>query len=55
MDLDTAAWDKMLAQTLDDGKLSTAERQALRAKLKDAALDDRNRALLRSRVFEIAR
>jgi hypothetical protein len=55
MDLDTASWDKMLMQTLDDGRLSTSERQALRANLRDAALDDRNRALLRSRVFEIAR
>jgi cardiolipin hydrolase len=55
MDFDTAAWDKMLMQTLDDGRLSTSERQALRANLRDAALDDRNRALLRSRVFEIAR
>lgn len=55
MDLDTAAWDKMLLQTLDDGRLSTSERTVLREKIKDAALDDRNRALLRSRVFEIAR
>jgi len=55
MSLDTAAWDKMLEQTLDDGRLSTAERQALRATLRDAALDDRNRAVLRSRVFEIVR
>jgi len=55
MDLDIAAWDKMLMQTLDDGRLSTTERQALRAHLRDAALDDRNRAVLRSRVFEIAR
>ena len=55
MDLDTAPWDKMLLQTLDDGRLSTSERTDLREKIKDAALDDRNRALLRSRVFEIAR
>jgi phosphatidylserine/phosphatidylglycerophosphate/cardiolipin synthase-like enzyme len=55
MDLDTATWDKMLEQTLDDGRLSTSERQALRATLRDAALDDRNRAVLRSRVFEMVR
>jgi phosphatidylserine/phosphatidylglycerophosphate/cardiolipin synthase-like enzyme len=55
MDLDIAAWDRMLLQTLDDERLSTSERQALRETIKDAALDDRNRALLRSRVFEIAR
>jgi len=55
MDLDTAAWDKILEQTLDDGRLSNSERQALKARIRDAALDDRNRALLRSRVFEMAR
>ena len=55
MELDNAAWDRMLQQTLEDGKLSTAERKALRENLRDAALDDRTRALLRSRVFEIAR
>lgn len=55
MDLDTAAWDHMLEQTLDDGRLSTSERQALRATLRDAALDDRNRSVLRSRVFELVR
>lgn len=55
MDLDTAAWDRMLEQTLDDGRLSTSERTALRERLRDAALDDRARALLRSRVFELVR
>jgi cardiolipin hydrolase len=55
MELDNASWDRMLQQTLEDGKLSTAERKALRENLRDGALDDRTRALLRSRVFEIAR
>lgn len=55
MDLDTDAWDKMLWQTLDDGRLSSSERQALKATLHDVALDDRARSVLRSRVFEIAR
>lgn len=55
MDLDTATFDAMLRQTLDDKRLSKSERQALQARLRDAALDDRKRALLRSRVFEIAR
>jgi phosphatidylserine/phosphatidylglycerophosphate/cardiolipin synthase-like enzyme len=55
MDLDVDAWDKMLEQTIEDGRLSNSERQALKARLRDAALDDRNRSVLRSRVFEIAR
>ncbi len=55
MSLDAESWDKMLRQTLDDRKLSSAERTALRATLRDAALDDRARAILRSRVFEIAK
>ena len=55
MDFDVAAWDKMLEQTLDDHRLSKTERQALKARLRDAALDDRTRAVLRSRVFEVAR
>ncbi len=45
----------MLKQTLDDGRLSTSERAALRGKLKDAATENHNRALLHSRAFEIAR
>jgi len=55
MDLDVAAWDKMLQQTLENNQLSKSERQALKARLHDAALDDRLRAVLRSRVFEMAR
>ncbi|MBI3857662.1 MAG: hypothetical protein HY293_18425 [Planctomycetes bacterium] len=55
MDIDPAAWDRMLEQTLDDGRLSNAERQALKERIREAALDDRNRAVLRSRVFELAR
>jgi len=55
MDIDLATWDRMLEQTLDDGRLSNSERQALKERIRDAALDDRSRALLRSRVFEIAR
>jgi hypothetical protein len=45
----------MRLQTLDDGRLPTSERAVLREKIREAALDDRNRALLRSRVFEIVR
>lgn len=53
--MDEATWDKMLRQTLDDRHLSSGERQALKQVLRDAALDDRARSVLRSRVFEIAR
>jgi len=55
MDLSANEWDQMLRQTLDDGRLSNSERAALKSKLRDAAVDDRARAVLRSRVFEIAR
>jgi phosphatidylserine/phosphatidylglycerophosphate/cardiolipin synthase-like enzyme len=55
MDIDLTVWDKMLEQTLEDGRLSNSERQALKERIRDAALDDRNRAVLRSRAFELAR
>ena len=55
MELDVSTWDKMLTQTLEDNRLTKSERQALKECLRDAALDDRLRAVLRSRVFEIAR
>ena len=49
------AWEGMLAQTLQDGKLTSSERQALKGRLRDAALDDRARAQVRSSAFELAR
>lgn len=55
MDTEAAEWDQMLEQTLQDARLSTSEKRALRERLSDAALDDRKRAVLRSRVFELAR
>jgi hypothetical protein len=55
MDIDVATWDGMLEQTLEDRRLTKSERQALQARLSDAALDDRVRAVLRSRVFDIVR
>ena len=55
MELDPATWDGMLRQTLEDDRLSKTERKALKERLRDAALDDRKRAVLRSRVYEIAR
>jgi len=48
-------WEGMLAQTLEDGKLTSSERTALKGRLRDAALDDRARAVLRSAAFELAR
>lgn len=48
-------WEGMLRQTADDGKLSAGERGALRERLREAALDDRVRAVLRSKAFEMAR
>lgn len=55
MEIDLAIWDRMLEQTLDDGRLSSSERHALRERVHDAALDDRNRAVMRSRAFDLAR
>src|SRR6185295_15170575 len=55
MTYDAALWDKMLEQTVDDGRLSTGEKAVLKDKLREAALDDRQRSVLRCRVFEIAR
>ena len=53
--MDTSNWDSMLRQTADDAKLSTGERKALRSKLREAALNDRTRGVLRSRAFALAR
>lgn len=55
MDIDPSTWDTMLEQTLDDGRLSNSERAALKERIREAALDDRNRAVLRSRAFDLAR
>jgi phosphatidylserine/phosphatidylglycerophosphate/cardiolipin synthase-like enzyme len=48
-------WTGMLEKTLEDEKLSSSERQALRGRIREAALDDRARALIRSAAFELAR
>jgi cardiolipin hydrolase len=55
MDIGPETWDRMLEQTLDDGRLSHSERQALKERIREAGLDDRHRAVLRSRAFELAR
>lgn len=44
----------MLRQTADDARLSGGERAALREHLKEAALNDQARGVLRSKAFEIA-
>lgn len=44
----------MLRQTADDANLSGGERAALREHLREAALSDQARGVLRSKVFEIA-
>ena len=48
-------WDDILRKTAQDSRVSSGERAALQARLKEAALDDRARAVLRSRAFEVAR
>ena len=55
MSLELETWERMLRQTLDDRRMSTSERHALTATLRDAPLDERARATLRKRAFEIAK
>lgn len=45
----------MLRQSAEDDRLSAGERAALRDRLREAALDERVRALLRSKAFDLAR
>jgi len=52
--MDTRPFDEVLKRTLDDGRLSRSEERALRAVVAELGTDGRRRALLRSRVFEIA-
>jgi phosphatidylserine/phosphatidylglycerophosphate/cardiolipin synthase-like enzyme len=47
--------DQILLRTLDDRRLSRGEKRALSEILEEMALDDRQRALLRNRAFEIAK
>jgi len=48
-------WDDILRLSASDGRISTGERSALRRRLEDAALDERQKAVFRSRAFEAAR
>ncbi len=45
----------MLQATLEDYRLSKGERQALKDVIRDAALDDQMRGVLRHELFELAR
>jgi phosphatidylserine/phosphatidylglycerophosphate/cardiolipin synthase-like enzyme len=53
--MDPKEMDAILARTLEDGKLSRGERQALTRLLEEAPQDERLRPLLRGRAFEAAR
>jgi len=53
--VDVDEWDELLRKTAQDSRLSTGERTALQEKLKEAALDVRARAVLRSTAFDVAR
>ncbi len=53
--MDADDWDALLRKTADDDRLSTGERAALGERIREAALDDRLRGVIRSRVFDIAR
>lgn len=46
-------WEAVLKRSAEDGRISSGERSALRDRF--ASLDERVRALLRSRAFELAR
>ncbi len=52
--MDIQKWETMLRQTADDANLSGGERAALREHLKEAALDEQARGVLRSKAFAIA-
>lgn len=53
--MNVSEWDEILRVSASDGKISSGERTALRARLHDAALDERHRSIFRSRAFEAAR
>ncbi len=54
-EMDTKGIDEALRKTLQDRKLSRSERKALGGVLSELQPDERERDLLRSRAFEIAR
>ncbi|WP_309398798.1 phospholipase D-like domain-containing protein [Cerasicoccus maritimus] len=52
---DLATIEAALRQTLADGKISRSELQAVRGLLRDAELDRRELAILRAKIFDLAR
>lgn len=53
--MDTAEIDRALRATLEDGRLSRSEKQALAELLQETPLDANRLAQLRARAFELAR
>jgi len=53
--MDLATIEKALADTLEDARISRSERRALRELVRPDSLDTRERRLLQSRAFELAR
>jgi cardiolipin hydrolase len=53
--MDAEALAALLRKTADDDRLSASERSALRDRIREASLDERVRAVLRHRAFELAR
>ncbi|HZL72516.1 MAG TPA: hypothetical protein VFC86_08650, partial [Planctomycetota bacterium] len=53
--MNVSEWDDILRLSSTDGKISSGERSALRERIKDAALDERQKAVFQSRAFEEAR
>jgi cardiolipin hydrolase len=53
--LDQKQVDNMLAETLEDQRLSRAERKGLRAFFQEHGLSDNDRAFVRNRAFAMAR
>ncbi|HYP91311.1 MAG TPA: phospholipase D-like domain-containing protein [Polyangiaceae bacterium] len=53
--MDTTELDRALLATLEDGRLSRAERQALSELFQSTPLDENRRAQLRARAFSLAK
>jgi phosphatidylserine/phosphatidylglycerophosphate/cardiolipin synthase-like enzyme len=53
--MDTEELDRALRATLDDGRLSRSERQALSALIQESPLDEGKLGQLRARAFSLAR
>lgn len=53
--MDAEAWESLFRKTADDVRLSAGERTTLRETIREGGLDERVRAVLRRRAFEVAR